>query len=94
MSPLFLWLMLLHEPLIALLDEPTSQLDVLTEEVILDIVKSLADQGSIVFFVAHKSFVLKIATKIIDMDALHSADRGNMPQAGTLEDQVTANESD
>ncbi len=62
---------LLMEPSIVLLDEPTSQLDAYTEKLILDIVKDLADKGSIVFFVAHKTSINRIATKAIDMDVLN-----------------------
>lgn len=65
---------LLREPLVALLDEPTSQLDAFTEEVMLDIIQDLARRGAIVFFVAHKPSILRIATKIIDMDVFHVTD--------------------
>ena len=61
---------LLRRPLIALLDEPTSQLDDFTEGVILEMVKNLASDGAIVFCVAHKPSVFRLADKVIDMDAL------------------------
>ncbi len=61
---------LLRRPFIALLDEPTSQLDDFTEGVILEMVKNLASDGAIVFCVAHKPSVFRLADKVIDMDAL------------------------
>lgn len=63
---------LLREPAIALLDEPTSQLDSDTEEIIHETVRQMADNGTIVFYVAHKKSALDIATQVVKMERTHS----------------------
>lgn len=59
---------LLRRPQILLLDEPTSQLDIKTEELILDTVSKLAQSGTIVIIVTHNPGIERIATSIIQLD--------------------------
>jgi ABC-type multidrug transport system fused ATPase/permease subunit len=59
---------LLRRPQILLLDEPTSQLDIKTEELILDAVSSLAQSGTIVIIVTHNPGIERIATSMIRLD--------------------------
>jgi ABC-type multidrug transport system fused ATPase/permease subunit len=59
---------LLRRPQILLLDEPTSQLDTKTEELILDTVSSLAQSGTIVIIVTHNPGIERIATSMIQLD--------------------------
>lgn len=62
----------LREPAIALLDEPTSQLDSDTEEIIHDTVQQMAHNGAIVFYVAHKKSALDIASQVVIMKRISS----------------------
>jgi ATP-binding cassette, subfamily B, bacterial AbcA/BmrA len=59
---------LLRKPQILVLDEPTSQLDVETEETILETIKELAEGGTIVVIVSHTPSVERMATVTIQLD--------------------------
>lgn len=56
---------LLRKPELVLLDEPTSQLDSETQEVVISIVKELANSGTIVIIVSHDSTMDSIASSIV-----------------------------
>lgn len=62
--------LLLNNPDIIILDEITSQVDSIAEETIQNFILELVEKGKIIIFVAHKSKLLDIATKIIDFDKL------------------------
>ncbi|MBN1433628.1 ABC transporter ATP-binding protein [Candidatus Fermentibacterales bacterium] len=70
---LVLGALMLRRPLVALLDEPTSQLDMVTEELILRAVRELAEAGSIVLVVAHRPAVEAVSTRILDLDSVGSS---------------------
>jgi ABC-type bacteriocin/lantibiotic exporter with double-glycine peptidase domain len=57
--------MLLRKPVIALLDEPTSQIDPESEAVFLEMVQSLARDGAIVIMVAHKGLAEGVASRVL-----------------------------
>jgi ABC-type transport system involved in cytochrome bd biosynthesis fused ATPase/permease subunit len=63
---------LLRKPQILVLDEPTSQLDAETEELILETIKEMAETGAIVVIVSHNPSVEKMATVTIQLDESYS----------------------
>lgn len=68
--------MLLRKPVIALLDEPTSQIDPESEAVFLEMVQSLARDGAIVIMVAHKGLAEKVANRVLVFDREIECDAG------------------
>lgn len=58
---------LLRKPRVLLLDEPTSQLDVDTEELILETVRELALSGTIVLIVTHNPGIGRITGRFITL---------------------------
>ena len=58
----------IKEPDVLILDEPTSQIDKETEELILESIHSFARNGKIVILIAHSSKASEIADEIIEMD--------------------------
>lgn len=59
---------LLREPRVLLLDEPTSQIDADSERIFLSAIKDMADKGCIVVLVAHKGMAETISTRTIDLN--------------------------
>jgi ABC-2 type transport system ATP-binding protein len=57
---------LLHNPRVLVLDEPVSGLDVSTALVLRTVVRSLADDGRIIFYSSHElDTIEKISTRVI-----------------------------
>jgi ABC-type bacteriocin/lantibiotic exporter with double-glycine peptidase domain len=68
--------MLIHKPRLALLDEPTSNVDALTEQVLLRTIVNMAKQRP-VLIVAHRLSTIRFADRIAVMD------RGRIVESGT-----------
>ena len=63
---------LLHNPKIIVLDEPASGLDVSTALVLRSVVRSLAEDGRIIFYSSHElDTIEKISTRVIILRAGH-----------------------
>ena|GEM_PF-1322983 len=62
--------MVLRDPKVLLLDEPTSQIDPASERIFLKGLKSLAAKGCIIVLVAHKGMAESVATSILDFDSI------------------------
>ncbi len=58
---------ILRNPQVLLLDEPTSQLDVDTEDLILETVKELAEKGTIVLIVTHNENIDHITDRTVTL---------------------------
>lgn len=72
---------LLHEPAIVILDEPFSGLDPVNQEVVLNVLRELRDQGVTVLLSAHQmELVERLADRMVLMN------QGAVVAAGTLND--------
>ena len=60
----------IKNPDVLILDEPTSQVDKVTEETILNSIVSFARTGKIVIIIAHSEFALQKADEEIDLTIL------------------------
>jgi ABC-2 type transport system ATP-binding protein len=61
---------LLHEPTLAILDEPFSGLDPINQEFLLDLIRDIASRGTTVLFSAHQmQLVERLADHIVVMKA-------------------------
>jgi ATP-binding cassette subfamily C protein EexD len=56
---------LFGDPLLALLDEPTANLDAEGHNTVLDILRQRGDSGKLTFFVSHDLELLKLADKVL-----------------------------
>jgi ABC-2 type transport system ATP-binding protein len=75
---------LLHEPRLVLLDEPTTGADVTTRTHLLDLVRSLAEQGAAVVYSTHYLHEIEeLGAEVVFID------RGHVIASGTLPDLVT-----
>jgi putative ABC transport system ATP-binding protein len=72
---------LVTEPDIILADEPTANLDSETAATIMDLMKTLNQQGVTFIFATHHEFVLSQATRVIELKDGHIiSDRTNQPR--------------
>jgi len=72
---------LIHEPRVLFLDEPTNGLDPRSARIIKDVLRAICDRGATVFMTTH---VLEIAEQMCDRVAI--LDQGNLVALGTLAD--------
>ena len=78
----------LHQPRLALLDEPFSGLDPLNQEMMLGVIRSLRDQGTTVLLSAHQ---LELVERLADRVFLLS--HGKQVLAGTVAELKAGNHS-
>jgi ABC-2 type transport system ATP-binding protein len=79
-----------HQPSLAILDEPFAGLDPINQEFVLDCLRSLADEGMTILLCAHQmNLVERIADRVLLMN------RGRQLLSGTLSEirQATASTS-
>ena len=76
---------LVHDPRIILLDEPTAGVDPQSRAAILDIVRSLKDQGRTILYTTH---YMEEAQKLCDRVAV--IDHGRLLALGTVHDLIRA----
>jgi len=71
----------LHRPRLAILDEPFSGLDPVNQELLVDIVRELRDEGTTVVFSAHQmSLVERLADRVFLMNRGREVLHGTIPQ--------------
>jgi len=75
----------LHRPKLALLDEPFSGLDPLNQEVMLDVIRSLRDEGTTVLLSAHQ---LELVERLADRVFLLA--QGRRVLAGTVPELIAS----
>jgi ABC-2 type transport system ATP-binding protein len=81
---------IVHQPSLAILDEPFAGLDPINQEFVLDCLRSLADEGMTILLCAHQmNLVERIADRVLLMN------RGRQLLSGTLSEirQATASTS-
>ena len=72
---------LIHEPRVLFLDEPTNGLDPRSARIIKDVLREICDRGATVFMTTH---VLEIAEQMCDRVAI--LDQGRLVALGTMDD--------
>ena len=72
---------LIHEPRVLFLDEPTNGLDPRSARIVKDVLRSICDRGATVFMTTH---VLEVAEQMCDRVAI--LDQGRLVALGTMDD--------
>jgi ABC-type protease/lipase transport system fused ATPase/permease subunit len=77
------------DPRLVVLDEPSSQLDKSNEKLLLSVIQSLKDRGSIVIIITHRAAILRRCEKVLslpDGKVTNSGARKN-PQLTVIKDE-------
>lgn len=68
--------LLVKEPSIVLADEPTASLDIANEELVLDLLRGMADGGTTVLIATHARRVVDVCDAAVDIDRFVPKDGG------------------
>lgn len=66
---------LLSPAQLVVLDEPTAHLDGATEQIVIDLIRTLRDQGRTVLVIAHRSRLVEVADHVVRVEAIAEVDR-------------------
>lgn len=84
--------LVLHEPRVVLADEPTAALDDANAEMVLELLRELADDGAVVIVATHDARVLAASDQVVELDGATAFVR---PRVGSRHgDDTDANDAD
>ncbi|WP_123519485.1 ATP-binding cassette domain-containing protein [Frigoribacterium sp. PhB24] len=86
--------LVLHEPRVVLADEPTAALDDANAEVVLDVLRQLADDGAVVIVATHDVQVVAASERVLELDGATAVVRPRVGSRHGDDDEAWTTEDD